>query len=114
MPHFVIDCSENILLKVRAEKIISEIFNTALSTGLFNKNAINVRINTFKHYRAGDAEQDFIVVFASIMEGRTSEQKSDLSTKLVQNLKLLFPEVALVSASIRDIDKASYRNLSMI
>lgn len=114
MPHFNIECSESIFEKVPAETIVSEIYNTALSTGLFNKKAINVRINSFKYYLAGEAEQDFVVVFASIMEGRTREQKSDLSTKVVQTLKRLFPDTELISASIRDIDKASYRNRSML
>jgi len=35
MPHFVIDCSENVIRLKSAEEIIQEVFNAALSTDLF-------------------------------------------------------------------------------
>ena len=86
MPHFVIDSSENIVNTKTAEEIIKLVYETAEATGLFNPQAINVRINTFKNFKAGINEEAFISIFASIMEGRTDDQKNNLSRKIVTNL----------------------------
>lgn len=114
MPHFVIDCSENILHSKSAEEIISLVYDTAESTGLFNPQAINVRLNIFRDFKAGINQQAFISIFASIMEGRTHAQKNDLSRKIVSNLVKLFPDVPLISMNVRDIEKASYIDKSMM
>lgn len=37
MPHFVIDCSENILQIHSPEEILREVHNAAEATGLFKK-----------------------------------------------------------------------------
>ena len=44
MPHFIIDCSHNILEQVDAHKLMSVVYDTAQSTGLFadNDGSLNV------------------------------------------------------------------------
>lgn len=114
MPHFVLDCSENILELQNPRKVIEEVFETAFSTGLFEKNDIKVRLNPFKHSLVQSLEADFIHVFANIMEGRTTEQKSNLSKNIVTKLNDLFPDVPIISINIRDFEKATYCNKRMI
>jgi len=114
MPHFVIDCSESIIELQTPEKIMQTVFDTAASTGLFAKKDIKVRIHPFQHYNIGDTKDDFIHIFANIMEGRTTEQKSDLSHKIVSALKTLFPNVPIISINVRDFEKATYCNRSMV
>ncbi len=75
MPHFVIDCSENIINIKSPKEIIQKVYDTAESTNLFDKGDIKVRINLFKYYNIGNTEDDFIHIFANIMEGRTTTQK---------------------------------------
>ena len=53
-------------------------------------------------------------VFGNIMEGRTPEQKADLSRKIVSKLNQLFPEVPIISMNIRDLEKSSYINKTML
>ena len=50
MPHFVIDCSENIIKIKSPKEIIQKVYDTAESTDLFDKGDIKVRINPFKYY----------------------------------------------------------------
>lgn len=114
MPHFILDCSENILEIQEPRKVIEAVFETAFSTGLFERNDIKVRLNPFKHSLVQSGESDFIHVFGNIMEGRTQEQKSNLSRAIVTTLNTLFPEVPIISINIRDFEKASYCNKSMI
>ena len=114
MPHFVIDCSENIIQLKSPEEIIQKVYNTAESTDLFDKGDVKVRITPFKHYTIGNTQDDFIHVFANIMEGRTTDQKANLSKKIITALKLMFPEVPIISINIRDFEKNTYCNKSMV
>ena len=114
MPHFVIDCSKNIVKLKPPEEIMQRVYDTAESTGLFSKGDIKVRINPFTHYTIGGTKDDFIHVFANIMEGRTIAQKKNLSEKIVTELKSIFPEVSIISINIRDFEKATYCNKSIV
>lgn len=114
MPHFVIDCSENIVALKSPEEIMQKVYDTAESSKLFAPEDIKVRVNPFKYYNIGKSKGSFIHVFANIMEGRTSLQKSLLSKDVVGELKLLFPNVPIISMNIRDFEKATYYNKSML
>ncbi|MEW7292709.1 5-carboxymethyl-2-hydroxymuconate Delta-isomerase [Aquimarina sp. 2304DJ70-9] len=114
MPHFVLDCSEHIIELKSPQEIIKAVYAAAESTHLFAEGDIKVRINPFKYYSIGGTQDDFIHVFGNIMEGRTNEQKADLSIKIVSVLKSMFPEVPILSINIRDFEKSSYCNKSMV
>ena len=114
MPHFVIDCSENIIKLESPEKIIKKVYDTAESTDLFEKGDIKVRIHPFKYYNIGNTKNDFIHIFANIMEGRTSAQKKNLSERIITELKSMFPDIPIISINIRDFEKATYCNKSMV
>ncbi|MFY0603437.1 MAG: 5-carboxymethyl-2-hydroxymuconate Delta-isomerase [Flavobacteriaceae bacterium] len=114
MPHFILDCTETILELQEPKKIIEEVFETAYATGLFKRNDIKVRLNPFKHSLVMGGDTDFIHVFANIMEGRTHDQKADLSKKIVSKLNTMFSEVPIISINIRDFEKASYCNKAMM
>ena len=68
----------------------------------------------FKHFLVLGGDLDFIHVFGNIMEGRTTDQKSDLSRKIVSKLNQLFQEVPIISINIRDFEKSSYINKTML
>jgi len=114
MPHFVIDCSENVIRLKSAEEIIQEVFNAALSTDLFIASEIKVRINPFSYYNNGNTLDDFIHVFGYIMEGRNTDQKAKLSKAIVTKLNEILSEVPVISINIKDFEKASYFNKTMI
>tara|TARA_B110000879_G_C11075740_1_gene472641 strand:- start:172 stop:516 length:345 start_codon:yes stop_codon:yes gene_type:complete len=114
MPHFILDCSENILELQEPRKILEEVFETAFSTGLFGRNDIKVRLNPFKYSLVQSSDDDFIHVFANIMEGRTTEQKKVLSKRITSKLNQLFPKVPIISINIRDFEKSTYYNKTMI
>ena len=114
MPHFVIDCSENIISIKSPSEIIQKVYDTAESTNLFDKGDIKVRINPFEYFNIGNTKDDFIHIFANIMEGRTSAQKKNLSERIVSKLKSMFPDVPVISINIRDFEKATYCNKSMV
>ena len=114
MPHFVIESSKNVTALVAPQKLLAEVHARAESSGLFKKTDIKVRIRTFEHFMFGGENADFLHVFAYIMEGRTTEQKKDLSVNIVKSLKKLLPEVPVVSINIMDFEKTTYCNRTMI
>jgi 5-carboxymethyl-2-hydroxymuconate isomerase len=114
MPHFVIDCSESIIKSKAPMEIIQKVYDTAEATKLFDKGNIKVRINSFEYYNNGNAKDDFIHIFANIMEGRTVSQKKNLSERIISELKLMLPEIPIISINIRDFEKASYCNTAMV
>jgi len=114
MPHFVIDCSDNVLSLVPAEDLIAAVHQTAEETGLFGKGDIKVRIIPFTRFTTGGSKNDFIHITADIMGGRTTEQKQGLSRKIIAKLKPMYPGIELVSIDIRDINPETYTNLGKL
>ena len=114
MPHFVIECSENIIKIKMPEEIIQAVYNIALSTNLFAVGDIKVRIKTYTHYIVAGTTNDFVHVFGYIMQGRNTEQKANLSKQIVSKLKTMFPDVPVISMNVIDFEKATYCNKSMV
>ena len=117
MPHFVVECSENILNQKKPEEIIQAVYKIAESTNLFAKSGasgIKVRINPYTYYTTVNSSDDFIHVFAYIVEGRTTDQKRNLSKRMVSMLNTMFPSVPIISTDIREIKKETFINKSMI
>lgn len=114
MPHFIIECPSGVIAWTRTDKLLDAIRETAGATGLFNAGDIKVRINMYEHYCVADKRADFIHVFAHIMEGRTPEQKADLSQRMVLKLKEMFPKVQVISMNVYEFERASYCNLPML
>ena len=114
MPHFIIDCSPNILDQHPPETILEAVYNAAEETGLFRKGDVKVRLQPFAHYKLGEGKSAFIHVFAHIMQGRTTEQKASLSRNVVAALNRLFPDIPILSMNVRDFEKATYFNKTML
>ena len=105
MPHFVIDCSENLLSTHSIETINTHVHKAANLTGLFGESNIQVRVNSFKDSFMGGVKTDTIHVFARILEGRTKEQKLDLSKAVITALAELYPDVENIGIDVRDLEK---------
>jgi len=114
MPHFVMDCSESVFKFHDEEYIIEQIHLVANSTGLFDEGDIKVRVNPFRIYSVGNKREDFIHIFTHIMQGRTTEQKANLSQEVVTKLVALFPNIPNIAMNINDFEKATYCNRAML
>ena len=90
------------------------VYSVAESTGLFAENDIKVRITPYKHYKIGENKKDFMHVFGNIMEGRSTVQKAELSRKITEKLDMMFPNISILSINIREFEKATYCNKSLI
>ena len=114
MPHFIIECSENIIAQQAPVEIMEAVYEAAEATGLFAENDIKVRINPYKYYKLGKGKNGFLHIFGNIMEGRSIEQRENLSRKIIERLHQMFPEISILSINIREFEKATYCNKSLI
>lgn len=114
MPHFVVDCSQGILQFQTEEQIIARVHRAANSTRLFDEGDIKVRVNPFRIYSVGNKREAFIHVFASIMEGRSIEERASLSRLIVGELVSMFPLVPNVAINVAEFDRATYCNRAML
>lgn len=114
MPHFVVECAESIFKLYDETFILKQIHNVACDTGLFDEHEIKVRLHTFNRPYVGGRSLEFIHVFAHIMEGRSAEQKANLSKRVVTKLTFMYPNIANIAMSVTDFDKATYCNRSMV
>jgi 5-carboxymethyl-2-hydroxymuconate isomerase len=114
MPHFIIDCSASVLEESSEEQILEQVHSVAHSTGLFDEDDIKVRVHPYQKYLVGNKREDFIHVFAYIMEGRSTEQKADLSKRVVRKLASMFPKISKIAMNVYDFEKATYCNGEML
>ena len=114
MPHFIIDCSPELLQERTAEEIMNAVYEIADSTELFAANDIKVRLRPFEYYQLGKNKKNFIHIFGYIMEGRSTQQKANLSRLIIKRMVELFPETSFVSMNIFDFDFDTYCNRSLI
>ena len=114
MPHFIVECSENILKMKTADEIMCAVYNAAGATGLFAENDIKVRLNSYAYWKLGYGKGSFLHVFGNIMAGRTTEQKADLSRQVVSAICALLPDLSLVSMNISEFELETYCNKALI
>jgi 5-carboxymethyl-2-hydroxymuconate isomerase len=117
MPHFIIDCSESVLSLANPDELMRSVYAAAEATGLFATSGvggIKVRLRPYRHFTNVGAREHFVHVFANIMEGRTREQKKALSEKVVRALKELLPAVEIISMNVREFEKETYCNATMV
>lgn len=114
MPHFIIDCSENIIRQKPPDEIMQAVYDAAEATRLFAAGDIKVRLRPYRYFKLGAGKKEFIHVFGNIMEGRSAEQKSNLSKKIIERLSGMFPDISILSMSIREFEKATYSNKALI
>ncbi len=114
MPHFIIDCSANILTKTSETDLLELVYETTKASGLFVRGDIKVRVNAYKKFLVDSTQTDFIHVFGHVLEGRTIEQKAELSRSVVKALTGLLPDVKFIAMNVAEFEKATYYNRDML
>lgn len=104
VPHFILDCSDDLLAKHDAREVIQLVFDGAESSGLFNVTDIKIRTRSFSAYTVGGKQDSFLHVFAWIMEGRTEE------AAFHRRCDGAGPDVPVVSMNVAEFEKATYSN----
>jgi 5-carboxymethyl-2-hydroxymuconate isomerase len=109
MPHCTIELSSQLLSD--PQQILSLAFKALSSSQLFQDKDIKVRLLPYDHFKVGNGDQLFIHASVSILSGRNKEQKNDLSTLLLSEIKSHFNDQTnlVITVDIRDMDSNSYQ-----
>jgi 5-carboxymethyl-2-hydroxymuconate isomerase len=114
MPHFIIDCSRSVLDTCNESDLLRKIHRAVLATGLFDEQDIKIRLHPFDTFLVANRGDDFIHVFAHIMQGRSTEQKAGLSRQIVELLVELFPHFSNIAMNVAEFEQATYCNKAML
>ncbi len=114
MPHFIIHCSADILQDIPEETLNEQLHSVAKTSNLFSEKDIKVRVQSFSTYIVGGESTPFIHVFAHIMQGRTEQQRAELSSAVVNTLVNLLPDVDNIAMNISQFEKSSYCNKASV
>jgi 5-carboxymethyl-2-hydroxymuconate isomerase len=90
------------------------VYDVAEATGLFAVDDIKVRLRPYHYFKLGKVKREFIHIFGFIMEGRSNEQKENLSRRILERLNEIFPAIAILSINISEFEKATYSNKALI
>ena len=113
MPHFIVDCSRELLRIHDEESILARLHRLACRSGLFDASDIKIRLRPCAIPATGGGREDFIHVFAWILQGRCVEQRAALSKAIVGELAGMFPRLPRIAANIAEFERATYFNRAM-
>ena len=114
MPHIIFECSEELLSARSAKEVIQSVHKTVFASNLFNEGDIKIRVQRYRDYSVGGQREAFIHLSATIMPGRTIEQRAQLSRSVVENLTKIFIDVKHITMSINEFDKSVFFNAKML
>ncbi|GLQ05911.1 5-carboxymethyl-2-hydroxymuconate Delta-isomerase [Sneathiella chinensis] len=109
MPHFVLEYSREIEASADVTAIMETVFTAACESGVMNPDDIKVRAIPYDHFRLRKAGETFLHITASLLEGRTDEQKEKVSVLVRSHLDSLLPDVTSISIDVRDMNAVAYK-----
>ena len=109
MPHLVIEYSEDVAEQADIEAVVDAAHAGAMDSGLFPEYDIKTRATGYRYHRTGQTRDSFLHVAVHLLDGRSDEQKMQLSEAVLARVEPLLPKVASVGVEVLDIHRASYR-----
>lgn len=111
MPHFIIECNEKFLTELDAVKLVDNVFQSVLSSDLFDISNIKVRIQPCHVHLVAGKKHNFIHVWGYIRKGRTGAQKKQLSETIIANIYKEILNVFSISCDIRELHDEAYTKI---
>jgi 5-carboxymethyl-2-hydroxymuconate isomerase len=77
MPHVIVEYSANIEAEVSPQRLVADIHQAAIASGIAEAIAVRTRLMRREHYRVGDGapENAFVHIDIRARKGRTLEQR---------------------------------------
>ncbi|MBQ4781738.1 5-carboxymethyl-2-hydroxymuconate isomerase [Pectobacterium versatile] len=109
MPHCIAEHSSDIDVNA----LLPAIYRGALESGLFASDGsdgsdIKARSLAYDNYTTGGERASFIHVAIKVLSGRTEEQKSSLSNRVLQKIEALGLKNLSVTVEVIDMDRLCY------
>lgn len=115
MPHCILECSQDILQRCNQQELMQHCFDAALSSEFFTADDIKVRVITLDAQRVGEIDHSQLHIQLKILDGRSVEQRKDLSLRVMTGVHLYLKDSGLtevsLSVEVTDIERASYSKI---
>lgn len=108
MPHCIVEYSQNLEQEVAPADWLEAVKNACIASQLFSVEDIKLRSLPFKNYISAGPEDAFVHVTIRLLSGRSSEQKKDLSERILASLLSLPVSNISLSVEMRDMDRDCY------
>jgi len=108
VPHCIIEYSNDLEGRIEPEILINAVHQGAVASKLFKESHIKTRTRSYEYYQTGTGDSAFIHVTASILSGRTLEQKKNLSNCILMQLEKLAISAVTITVQICDIETETY------
>lgn len=110
MPHLVMEYAQELETTHDIASLLNAVHDAAKGSGYFTPSAIKSRAHPYPYYRIGDLDEEgqFIHLTVSLLKGRTSKEKYQLSQLLCRTLTESVDFVGSVSVDVRDLDEEVY------
>lgn len=109
MPHFVIAYSQDLEQDYSIETIMHQTHKAAVDSGLFSPERIKVRAKPYEYSIVGGVNKPFIHTTVYLLQGRSKEQRVELSKLVRTAIKETHPEVDNVTVDVRELDDEIYQ-----
>ncbi len=111
MPHIIIEYCAAKSSSPNETDLMKSAHRAAVSTDLFDENAIKVRARQFDNVLIGGMPDSFAHVTIYLIDGRDKPTKKRLAQMMLSSLEEFFPDYASISVDVRDLDKAVYTKI---
>jgi 5-carboxymethyl-2-hydroxymuconate isomerase len=109
MPHIVIEHSNEGHASFDAAALMRALHEAASGTGVVQAADLKIRATAYAEYLVAGRRDGFCHVSLYLLEGRTPEQKVQLSEALRAAMVALLPQTKSLSVDIRDMDAGAYK-----
>jgi 5-carboxymethyl-2-hydroxymuconate isomerase len=116
MPHCILEASDNLLDQPDWARLLNDLHDTLVATGLFSEADIKSRVILHPLFRVADGAPDraFVTLEVQVLDGRTDAVKAQLSASLMAMLARAFPRTSAamrlnLTVQITDLHRASYQ-----
>ncbi|MGR5121004.1 5-carboxymethyl-2-hydroxymuconate Delta-isomerase [Vibrio astriarenae] len=113
MPNLVMEYSNTVEERVNVQGLLEDLHHVAIESGLFDVASIKSRTLRCHHWLLGEEQDDsdFIHVTFELLDGRTEEQKRDLSRALMEVLAAQASQIRSLTINIRDMDRSCFQKV---
>ncbi|MEF1290465.1 5-carboxymethyl-2-hydroxymuconate Delta-isomerase [Vibrio sp. M260118] len=113
MPNLVMEYSSSVDDRVNIQGLLEDLHQVALTCGLFDIGSVKSRSLRSHNWLVGEAGDsvDFIHINFELLDGRTAEQKRELSRQLMAVLQQQAGHVHSLTVNVRDMDRECFQKV---
>ncbi len=110
MPNLILEYSDSVEHRVNIQSLLEDLHHVALNSGLFERCSVKSRTLRSHNWLVGDVadSKDFIHIRFELLEGRTPEQKRELSQQFMDILVSQASHVYSLTVALQNMEKNSF------